>query len=276
MSVLHEGFFDNTYYRFWCAEEKTSAIANVFAIHGLGGHCLWFDNAASYFNKRNINFFSFDLPGFGQSKYPKGTVASYKEWISVTRDVLKKFLVSFQLIAPVFILGHSMGALIAILLNKSVRANGWIFSVPGFEGNKQCFPFSSFVLPVLCKALIGSKENVVVPFGPELLTKNRGTQLKLKSDPYRIINLDASVYKHVHFLALRAKLYSKLLTDPVLMLIAGGDVICSNNAMEKFFNEIKVKDKSKKVYTNAFHDLFVEDELEQVVDDITKWIKVHV
>ena len=274
--MLHDGYFDKVYYRFWESEAKTHSVANIFAIHGLGGHCLWFDEAAKKFNIQNINFFSFDLPGFGQSKYPKGTISSYKDWISVTREVLENFLVHFEINSPVFILGHSMGALIAILLSKNVRTNGWIFSVPGFEGDSQLFPVKTFVLPVLFKGVCMPSESITVPFGPELLTRNKGTQLKVKKDSLRVINLNAKVFLNVYLLSLLAKHKSDSLSPSVLMLEAGEDKICSRSAMEKFFNGLKLQDKCKKIYPNSFHDLFIEDELEEIVFDISEWIKKRI
>jgi alpha-beta hydrolase superfamily lysophospholipase len=271
--MLQEGFLDKIYYRFWKADNNP--VANVFAVHGLGGHCLWFDKAAQLFNANDISFFSFDLPGFGQSKFPKGQISSYKIWLETTHDVLTKYLMNFFVMSPVFILGHSLGALLAILLSEKVKANGWILSVPGFEGSKQCFPFKDFILPVLMKSVFKSNENVILPFGPDVLTKNKETQTALKMDPMRVINLSADVYKHVFFLSLKAKNSPHLINAPVLMLTAGNDVVCSNEVMESFFENIQFPDKSKKSYTDSYHDLFVEDKLELVVRDVSDWIKKH-
>lgn len=271
--MLREGYLDKIYYRYWWSD---GAIANVFAIHGLGGHCLWFDSAGELFVNNQINFFSFDLPAFGQSKYPLGEISSYKVWVEATREVLKNFLVNFFVSSPVFILGHSMGALIAVLLTKTVKASGWVLSVPGFDGAKESFPTTGFVLPVFFKSIYRPKELVIVPYGPELLTRNKETQIKLKQDPFRVINLSADIYKHVYFLSLKAKSYAKGLSEPVLMLIAGKDMVCSGKSMENFFSKLKVSDKSKKIYTNSFHDLFVEDEINCVVNDISQWVKERV
>jgi len=269
-----EGYFDQIYYRF--SKEGNNPLGNIFAIHGLGGHSMWFDNAATSFNKYNINFFAFDLPGFGQSKHIKGTIDSYKTWINVSKEILQKFLIHFEIKAPVFILGHSMGGLVAIELSKKVKANGWIISVPGFDGNPHSWPFVDFIIPVLIKSIFKQNENVMVPFGTELLSKNKETQLKVKKDPLRIINLSAKIYKELFFLTLIAKMSVKQFNEPVIFLQAGCDEVCSNSSMDKYFNEIKSHDKCKKVYTNAFHDLFIEDELPQIVVDIAHWIKDRV
>ena len=273
--MFQEGFFDKVYYRFWQTDKENTAFANIFAIHGLGGHSFWFNNAANLFNKNNINFFSFDLQGFGESKYPKGTISSYKDWVSISKEILEKFLVNFNITVPVFILGHSMGALIAILLSKKVKSNGWILTVPGFEGYEQTWPLFDFTVPVFLKSLCRPTDNVSMPFGPELITKNKETQLQLKKDKLRVVNVNAEVFKEVYFLTLKSKALCKSFDEPVLMLQAGNDMVCSNSAMDKYFNDIRSKDKSKKTYTNVYHDLFIEDEVEQIVNDITEWIRVR-
>ena len=259
--MLFEGYFDKIYYRFLKTEKDSDVIANIFAIHGLGGHSLWFDRGGELFNKQKIDFFSFDLPGFGQSKYPIGTVESYKLWISATREILEKFLVTFDVKTPVFILGHSMGGLIAILLSKEVRANGWIISVPGFEGYHKTWPLINFIFPVLVKSVFSPKKSIILPFGPELLTKNRETQLKVKKDPLRVTNPNAKIFLEVYLLTLASKLFCDSLTEPVLMLQAGQDKVCSNNAMVDYFIKIQSKDKVKIMYESSYHDLFIEDEL---------------
>jgi len=253
--MVHEGYFDKVYYRF-SKTEKTPA-ATIFAIHGLGGHSLWFDKAGLFFNRQNINFFSFDLPGFGQSKYPIGEIDSYKTWVRVTKDTLVSFLYMLKTSTPFFILGHSMGALIAILLKKNVKSNGWILSVPGFEGYSKTWPLIKFIIPILFKSIFNPHQKIILPFGPELLTKNKKTQIKLKADPYRVINPTANIFKEVYFLAHAAKLNIKHLDEPVLMLMAEEDLVCSNLHMEKYFNQIKSNDKSMKVYTNSYHDSYL-------------------
>ena len=268
-----EGYLNNIYYRYWQAPKP---IANVFSIHGMGGHCLWFDKSAELFNKHQINHFSFDLPGFGQSKYTRGTIDSYYTWIQSTKETLERFLIDFDVKSPVFVLGHSLGALIAILLSKQVRANGWILSVPGFEGHKDTWPFFKFVLPVLIGAVFQPNQSIIVPFGPDLLTRNKETQRKVKSDPFRVINPSACIFMHVYFLTKKAQQMIDHPQGPVLMLQAGEDKVCSNDAMNKYFEALKVDDKCKKSYTNSFHDLFIEDNLEEIVSDISSWIKVHV
>ena len=269
--MLSEGYFDKVYYRFWHNNDNNT-LANIVSIPGLGGHYLWFDNAANLFNKNNINHFSFDLPGFGQSKYEKGYIDSYKTWINITKEVIEKFLTQFNIKSPVFILGHSMGALIAIMISKSVKPHGWVLSVPGFEGNNKIFSLTKFVLPVLQKSIYKPSEPVVLPFGPELLTKNKETQLKVKQDKLRVINVSAQAFKEVYFLSINAQKTIKDLNAPVLMLEAGQDQVCSNTIMDKCFNEIKIVNKSKRVYTESLHDLFIEDNVNQVVDDISNWI----
>lgn len=271
--MFQEGYINKVYYRFHSVE---NADANIVAIHGLGGHCIWFDNAASLFNKSNINFFSFDLPGFGQSKYDLGSVSSYNEWIDVSFDTIKKFLVDFGVRKPVFILGHSMGALIALKLSEKIKANGWIFSVPGFAGNPDIWPFYKLVLPIILKSLFMPNKPIILPFGPESITRDKEIQKLLKRDKFRVINPKASLFLQVHLLTKAAMKLAEKFTEQFVLLEAGKDMVCSNEAMDKFYNLAQSKDKTKKVYYNAYHDLFIEPELTLLVDDVSLWIKSRV
>jgi len=273
MSVFQEGYINKVYYRYFSVE---NAVANVVAIHGLGGHCIWFDNSAALFNRSNINFFSFDLPGFGQSKYEIGSISSYNEWIDVSFDTIKKFLIDFGVRKPVFILGHSMGTLIALKLSEKIKANGWVFSVPGFVGNPEMWPFSKLVLPLILKALFSPNKLVTLPFGPEAITRNKETQQKLKEDKLRVVSPKASLFLQVHLLTKAAMKLAEKFTEKFILLEAGKDMVCSNEAMDKFYNLVQSKDKTKKIYYNAYHDLFIEPEVSLLVDDVSLWIKSRV
>lgn len=271
--MLRDGYLDKVYYRFF---EVENPVANVFLIHGLGGHCLWFDEAGKLFNKHSINSFSFDLPGFGQSKYAKGKVDTYKIWINTTRDLLWSFISKYSKGKPLFIIGHSMGALIAMVLAKNVQASGWILTVPGFEGHKKSFPPLQFVLPTILSSIFMPTKKIIVPFGPDRLVKNKDMQCRLKEDPFRVIDQDAKIYLEVYLLGKLAKKLCKSFNEPLLMLQAEEDIVCSNEAMLKYFNLIPSSDKEKIVYQNAYHDLFVEDCLEQVIKDISSWINKQI
>lgn len=271
--MLQDGYIDKVYYRFHKVDKP---IANVFAIHGLGGHCIWFDEGAKYFNSENISFFSFDLPGFGQSKYPLGVVSSYNDWINVSKEILGKYLIDFKIDAPVFVLGHSMGALIALMLSRTVRTNGWILSVPGFQGNPDMWPYFDLVLPTICKAIFKPNEPIIMPFGPEAITKNKEMQMKTKKDKFRVVTPNASLFMHLHFLTKAAVKVGNTFDSKFLLLEAGNDLVCSNEAMDKFFEGAKASDKTRKIYPGVYHDLFIEDELNLVVKDISEWISKRI
>ena len=216
------------------------------------------------------------MPGFGQSKYPRGVVNSYNDWTGVAKEVLEKYLIDFKINAPVFILGHSMGALVALMLSKNVKANGWILSVPAFKGNPNVWPYFELVLPTICKAIFMPNEPIVMPFGPESITKNKETQLKMKKDNLRVVSPNASLFRHLHFLTKAATKVGESFNSKFLLLQADNDLICSNDAMDKFFESSISSDKTKKLYPGVYHDLFVEDELSLIVDDASEWISKRV
>lgn len=267
--MFKDGFIEKIYYRYWSVSDP---VACIFAIHGFGGHSIWFDNAAKHFNENKINFFSFDLPGFGQSKYERGYTPSYKFWIESSFHILKSLKHELGFTKPVFILGHSMGALISILLSLKIKPEGLILTVPGFEGAKSCWP-SSLVLSIMINSIVNPKKEILVPFGPDILTRNREKQLEMKGDPYRVIKPQAKSFFELKLLGIKAQSELPKLKTPLLLIKAGNDLVCSNTAMDSVYEKFKMPDKNISVYEGLYHDIFMEDEINSIVNDISSWVK---
>lgn len=266
--MLETGFIDKIYFRYWRAEKPA---ASVIAIHGFGGHSIWFDKAGGFFNKNNISFFSFDLPGFGQSKYERGDVDSYMTWVNVAKSVFEHYKENHSKGKKVFIMGHSMGSLLTIMTNKEVNSDGIVLSVPGFDGSKEAWPLK-LVLSIMFNSIFSPQKPITVPFGPELLTRSREAQLECKKDPYRVISPKAKVFLQLKLLGMAAKKTLPKIKTPVFLIKAEKDMVCSNEAMDLAYKEILSSDKQIKEYKDFYHDLFLEEEQEEVVGDISTWI----
>lgn len=267
--MLETGFIDKYYYRFW--KNGSLPNANVFAIHGFGGHSIWFDKAGELFNKHNINFFSFDLPGFGQSNFTRGNIDSYNEWLRAVEDLYKNFSSNLSNDKPTFILGHSMGALLATIISSRLNPPGTILTVPGFEGAGDSWT-PGLIAKILFSSIFLPNKEIFVPFGPDKLTKNKDIIRDLKRDELRVISPRAKMFLQLKLLGFKAKKACKDLSCKTLMIQAKEDLVCSNDAMDIAFENITAVDKEKKLYEDLYHDIFLENELPKIVDDIAYWI----
>ena len=65
---------------------------------------------------------------------------------------------------------------------------------------------------------------------------------------------------------------------PILMQVAGDDHLVDAQSSKQFFNRLDVQDKKLHFYDNLYHEIYNETrtEKEAVIDDLEKWLYVHV
>ncbi len=107
--------------------------------HGHGEHSGRYGNVVNWFVPHGYAVYAFDLRGHGRSPGPRGHI---DRW-DVLREDLKAFLMLVQgqaLGQPVFLIGHSMGGLIALeyVLHypeglAGVVVSGPVLSEPGIS-----------------------------------------------------------------------------------------------------------------------------------------------
>jgi acylglycerol lipase len=100
------------YHRVW--EPVSSPVAVVYLLHGIGEHSNRYEKVAHAFSNANIRVVAIDHQGHGQSE---GDRCYYERFDDVVADVLqlvRRVRSSDAPTLPKFLVGHSMGGLIAI------------------------------------------------------------------------------------------------------------------------------------------------------------------
>ena len=94
----------NIFLRSWST--NNDPIYNIIIIHGLGEHSGRYKEFASFFIKKNIGVFSFDLIGHGKSDGLKGHISNIKDFTDSIEEVLIEVRRKF-INTPIIIFGHS-------------------------------------------------------------------------------------------------------------------------------------------------------------------------
>ena len=101
----------NIFLRSW--PSNNDPTYNIIIIHGLGEHSGRYKEFASFFMKKNIGVFSFDLIGHGKSDGLKGHISNIKDFTNSIEDVLIEVRRRY-INTPIILFGHSLGGCLAL------------------------------------------------------------------------------------------------------------------------------------------------------------------
>ena len=221
--------------------------------------------------------FSGDAPhirGFGASARP-GALADLDSLESAVRDVASLAAVIRRVLpgAPLFLLGHSMGGMLAALyaLRHPEGLAGLVTTGAAVE-------IPEFISPLLLR--VSGLLNRLLPRLPAQPFEYR----ELSRDPQviRALEEDPLYYKgkirartgYQQLLGIREVLSGlSNLRLPLLVLHGAEDRTISPKASEAFFRGASSQDKTLKVFPGLRHEILNEPEREQVLAVILDWLR---
>jgi alpha-beta hydrolase superfamily lysophospholipase len=241
--------------------------AAFLLVHGLGGHSGWFEALARRLKVKQIFVLALDLAGFGRRTNDK--YISVRHWLKDIETV-SGYLHSLMGDKPVFLLGNSMGGLLALKTCPLIKPSGLALLSPAFAGHPKLFPLS-YQLPVLWQALIDPDKEITLPYGVDLITKEERLRAWLEKNGNRRRGVPAKVLLDLLFLTQSLRLKRINILCPLFMITAGMDGIISNQASEIIYRQISAPAKKKIIMPKAMHDLTLDLCLEQVTESLMDW-----
>lgn len=246
------------------------AKANLLVIHGLNEHCGRYKHVASALNEIGVNVYTFDLRGHGQSQGESSFVNDVDEYREDVENVYRTIPKNI----PLFILGHSMGGMIAVkflLFNEKTQVSGVILSAAALEVGADITPLTQKVVGFLGKLAPKLK---TVKLDPTSISRDPLEVEKYVTDP--LIQLDGA--KAGLALALLTEIKSlktqfKNFTYPVLIMHGTADKITNPEGSKSLFQQATNKDKTLKLWDDAFHEIFNEINKKEVITFMINWIK---
>ncbi len=229
------------------------ARAIVVIIHGLGEHVSRYDVISKEFNSAGLEMVGFDQRGHGKNPVIKGYVNHFEDFLKDIDDFIKMQKTNL----PFFMLGHSLGGLIAARYNEEFqgRLKGTVLSSGAFSLSN----VSGFLITM---AKIFSTVSPKMAFNngidPKTLSRNEKVISDYTNDPlvYNKITarLSAEMFKNVDTVFERASNF----TAPVLMIAGSQDKIVPYDGTKKLFSVIASKDKELKIFDGAYHEIFCD------------------
>ncbi len=257
------------YYQTWVPEGEIKAA--ILLIHGLGEHSGRYLNLVNRFVALGYSVYAVDHIGHGQSEGKRKHVDAFSDF-SDTLDIFIERMKQWHGDQPLFILGHSMGGLIAAhyLLHHQSLFAGAILSAPALKISDGIPQIKIIVGKFLAKFFpkVG-----LLPIHPTMISRDLAVVQAYMDDPLihkgktsaRLASELVNAMQRVHDGA-------ATFTLPMLIIQGTKDAIVHPQGSQEFYDGIASKDKTLKMYEGLYHEAFNEPEKEQVFNDVEQWL----
>lgn len=250
--------------------------AVVHIIHGYAEHIDRYGNVVSELLPAGYAVIGNDHRGHGRSEGRRGHVRSFQDFIDdekqFRRDVIDKRFPGI----PYFILGHSMGSLIAMnyVAQNAKDLRGLILSGTGSQPGADIPKMLIAATRILSKIL--PSLHVKSPLSPEFISRDKDVVQAYVNDPlvYNVITprLACEMNRYVVMGAQNAS----QIKVPVLIQLGSKDTAFSGQ--KELFEMIGAKDKTFKSYDGLRHEVYNEliEDRTRVLTDLRHWLDQHV
>ena len=249
--------------------------ALVLVVHGYGEHCGRYRHVIDALTERGYAAFTLDHYGHGQSEGLRAYFDDFDRPIADLKAYVDTFRPKYPE-TPLFVLGHSMGALIslAFTLRHQDEISGLIISGAPVNADANVSP--------LMVALGYALDKIV----PKLPLLSLGDSSILSSDPDvgRAFDADPLTYKGNMRVRLgisineTAKAVRERLPElklPLLIMHGEADRMVNPSGSKLAYERASSADKTLRIYPDMYHEIMNERRRDIVLADILTWLDLH-
>jgi len=262
----------NIYYQAWLPDGAVKAV--LLVVHGLAEHSGRYLNIVNHFVPKGFAVYGIDHFGHGKSDGQRVFVERFEDYTEPLKTYYD-MVVGWQPGKPIFLLGHSMGGLIAsyYLLDHQKEFTGAVISAPAIKVSKTISPMTitmgkllSGIMPksglmALDATAVSKDPEVVKAYVTDPLVYTGKVTARLAAEMLRAMQ---RVTAEVGTISL-----------PFIAVQGTEDRLVEPDGTQMLYNESSSKDKTLKMYTGLFHEVFNEPERETVLADVEQWLNAH-
>lgn len=253
--------------------------AVILAFHGGLAHAGDYVTPALYFREKGIATVGFDMCGHDGKK--RVDIPGFESFLKDAELMLKWVKTNFQGL-PIFVMGHSMGALIATHLELGRFANdraikGYILSSPYYVNAVKVPKVLLWFSDSLSKAFPTMK--VPLESLTEFLTHDPVITARHFADEADHIRATEVTFRFAaSLLGAQSALVGKLKSwsSPVFAVVAGSDKLANYEEVQAMLKTIKPSLMEYHFYPDNFHENFNEVNREKIFGDISRWLEKQI
>jgi alpha-beta hydrolase superfamily lysophospholipase len=251
---------------------KSKAIVQI--IHGLAEHSSRYMNVVNFLVPKGFTVYINDLRGHGKSEGVRGYVNSFNDY---TEDARKftNLIKEQEGNTPLFLLGHSMGVLIAVDYAKRFpdEFTGVIYSGFGYPATSKANPLLVLLSGILSKVI--PKGKIKIDLADDVSSDPKVVEA-YKNDP--LIFTFITYRLGAEYLSISKKFTESLPKIQLPILVQSGEFDKLTLDTSELFSCITATDKQLKLYEGLYHEVYNEPEPErnQVLTDLKDWLENHI
>jgi alpha-beta hydrolase superfamily lysophospholipase len=259
------------FWRAWLPVGNPRAV--VVVAHGGLEHGGRYTHVADRFAGDGLATYAIDFRGHGRS----GGRAGQVERISLLVDDLDRLV---RLAAerhsgvPMFLLAHSLGAMVALeyVVSGDRDLAGLVLSGTGIDVSGIPKP-QAMVARLLSAAMPNLR---LMKFASDGVSRDPAVVRAYDEDPL-VFRGRVPVRTAAEILVSADRVTPRLgsVQLPLLVLHGGADVIATPAGARMVYERARSVDKTLNVYDGLYHEIFNEREQEKVIEDVVKWIETH-
>jgi alpha-beta hydrolase superfamily lysophospholipase len=262
----------SAYWQAWLPPDRAQAI--VVIVHGIHEHSARYAHVGTRLAGANFAAYAADHRGHGRSD---GRRANLERMALIVEDLgsFVNFAAERHGNLPVFMVGHSLGGLIALqyATEPASDLDGLVLSAPAVEVT---------VGSALQRRLAGVLSALV----PDLQVAALNAAEKISRDPEVVhaYRQDPLIYHGrikartgAEILVTMEDLPTRLprLSVPLLLLHGTDDEICAPAGSRMVHDQASSPDKTLRRYQGLYHEVFNEPERDEVLADLVSWLNKH-
>jgi alpha-beta hydrolase superfamily lysophospholipase len=260
------------FWQTWQPDGDPRAV--VVIAHGAGEHSGRYVHVAQRLVHGGYAVYAIEHRGHGRSQGPRALIDRIANAVA-DLDKLVTLAAEAHPVAPVFLVGHSMGATISLsyALAHQRRLVGLILSGPlaALEAVPAPMRLTARTLSAL------APRTPLIAIDATLVSRDPAVVRDYQSDP--LVHHGKLPARTVVELADAIEAFPEAvaaITVPTLIMYGTDDGLCPPRGSVMLSERIGSPDKTLKAYQGLYHEILNEPEREQVLDDLCSWLSARV
>lgn len=261
------------YYQVWRPEKNLKAVVQV--IHGLAEHSGRYLNIVNALIPRGYAIYAADHRGHGKSEGLRAYVKKFEYYVKDQKtffDLIKENKPNL----PIFLLGHSMGAIIAQMYAVTYPEDlkGLVLSGAGTQlGGTGSSTFLRGVTKLLSKIIPKRK---IDPKLSKEISRDPNVVTAYEDDPLVFSKITFKLATELMAASMQAKKLISQIRIPTLVQSGSSDkLVLGANELDELMS---MPDKTIKIYEGLYHEVYNEliEDRRRVLTDLGDWLDDHI